>query len=229
MKLKIAALTLVSLGLLSTNVSAALTDGTTLSFNAGSFVCPVGGVYTDCSGGGDPVVVGSWWGFDINNDGTFDTFDKVPMSPGTDGGIVIGKDQVANEMDSPWMFLGIPGNHVSTTPISVVDDTSMTKILDFSGWGISWNANIIPIGDLAEIEHAQLTCSSFDCADGDTFVLDFYSTVPMGEPVGFGGISYAMHLEGVIVSAVPVPAAFWLLVSGMSLLFVSTRRSRCKN
>lgn len=226
MRINLIKLIVVLLGFTSNNVFAALSVGTTLSFDEGGFQCVNGGIYPNCTDGVS-TTSGSWWAFDIQNDGGFDVTERILMSQGTDGGIVIGELQAENEIDSPWFFGGAPGNHVSTLPVTVVDEDSTTKLLDFSGWTISWNNILVPIGDVFEVETAELTCSSFNCADGDTFILDFYSTVLDDSVAGFVGASYAMHLEGVIVSAVPVPAALWLLVSGMGVLFVSAKR-RCR-
>lgn len=212
------------LGLLSNNASAALTTGTVLNFDAGQYQCLNGGTYPSCTDS-QFSVSGSWWAFDLFGDGVFDPVDKIAMAPGSDGGLVIGVNQVAGGIDDTWQFLASPGNHVSVSPVTVVNDMGATKQLDFSGWALSWNGNFIPIGDLMETELADITCSSIDCADGDSFVLDFFSTVPAGEPVGFGGVSYALHLEGVI-SAVPVPASIWLLTSGLGLLGVASRNRK---
>ncbi len=66
-----------------------------------------------------------------------------------------------------------------------------------------------------------------DCATGDTYTLDYTATVPQADPSNFGGVDYALHLEGTIgdaPSAVPVPAAVWLFGSGLLGLVGVARR-----
>lgn len=54
--------------------------------------------------------------------------------------------------------------------------------------------------------------------------LNHFATVPIGDPSGTGGVSYALHLEGTI-SAVPVPVAMWLFGSGLLGLIGVARRN----
>ena len=71
---------------------------------------------------------------------------------------------------------------------------------------------------------ASVTCLN-TCAAGETYTLDYQAVVPFGDPSGFGGVNYQLHLEGVIGSAVPVPAAVWLFGSGLlGLVGVARRR-----
>jgi hypothetical protein len=65
-----------------------------------------------------------------------------------------------------------------------------------------------------------------DCSAGDTYVLDYSARVPFDDPSNFGGVQYALHLEGTIGAAVPVPAAVWLFGSGLLGLVGIARRRR---
>ena len=71
---------------------------------------------------------------------------------------------------------------------------------------------------------AIVTCAN-TCEATDTYSLEYNATVPYGDPSGFGGVQYALHLEGTIGAAVPVPAAAWLFGSGLlGLVGVARRR-----
>ena len=37
-----------------------------------------------------------------------------------------------------------------------------------------------------------------DCSEGDEFVVEYTAIVPPGDPSGFGGVPYRLHMEGVI-------------------------------
>ena len=72
---------------------------------------------------------------------------------------------------------------------------------------------------------ATMACSTSSCSSGSTFTLDYFAHVPVGDPSGHGGTGYNLHLEGVVTSAVPVPAAMWLFGSGLlGLIGVAKRK-----
>jgi len=140
-------------------------------------------------------------------------------------------------IDTPWLFFSSTGMHQSTSPITVLsDDGAGNAALDFSGWNITWN-NIasIPMGAGADNGIANITCyagaipvptqlsewdapttmswpASSDCVDGSAFLLSYAATVPAGDPSGFGGVPYELHLEGVISQALQ---AMWTGLSGL--------------
>jgi len=48
---------------------------------------------------------------------------------------------------------------------------------------------------------AIITCSATPCTVADTYEINYTAHVPMGDPSGFGGVGYQLHLE----SDTPVP------------------------
>lgn len=71
--------------------------------------------------------------------------------------------------------------------------------------GGAWNGN--PNGV------ALITCG-VNCGNGDTYRLNYSATIPAGDPSSLGGYQYQLTLQGT-VSTVPLPAAIWLLGSGI--------------
>jgi len=212
----------------SFSADAALVTGNVLEFVPGTQVCTIGGIPPLCDLGATDIA-GSYFALDGNANGTFDTFEKLMIS--MHDGLKIGVAQpasgshtgVANGtetpgIDNPWNFSGNTGMHQSLSPVTEV----APGLLDFSGWGITWNA--IPIalgGDQANFPGdsglATVICDTAACLVGEGFVLDYTAHVPINDPSNFGRVPYKLHLEGV-VSAVPVPAAVWLFGSGLLLL-----------
>ena len=143
-------------------------------------------------------------------------------------------------IDEPWNFFGGTGMHFTSSPIIVIDndvngDGGFTKTLDFSGWGVTWNG--IAAINMGSGNHsggagdglATITCSDVSCSQSSTFMLDYFAAVPLNDPSGFGGVQYALHLEGQVggtVSAVPVPAAVWLFGSGLIGLIGIAKRTK---
>lgn len=231
----------VSAGLLigthSALSAAALSTNALLAFNSGSQTCNSSGA--NCS------VQGSYFSVDTNGDQAFSAYEAIGITPGSDGGLLVGQAQVASgshtgspdgsetaPFDAPWSFYANTGMHQSTTPVNIVsDDGNGHVLLDFSGWGATWNGIVnIPLGgDSANFPsdtgQAVVSCG-YDCSFGDSFVLDYSAHVPVGDPSGFGTVFWGLHLEGT-VSAVPIPAAIWLFGSGLLGLagFIRDRRN----
>lgn len=130
-------------------------------------------------------------------------------------------------IDEPMKFFELTTLHQTTSPVSVLSASGNTATLDFSGWEWvwhfyshgtatgAWNGN--PDGV------AEVVCA-VDCGHGDTYVLSYSGVMESGTGSGIGGERYQLHLEGTI-SAVPLPAAAWLLGTGFAFMVAAgTRR-----
>ena len=108
------------------------------------------------------------------------------------------------------------------------DDTAGNVTLDFSGWNVSWNGipfinmaggtqdcgttvdgvcikDGVDVGGIKDngTGIAAVVCVNNgdgvdDCSDGDNYTLDYNAVVPFDDASGFGGVVYALHLEGAI-------------------------------
>lgn len=144
-----------ALGGVSASARASITNGTTLSFDAGMpFLtgCTSGNFTgTSCTLGGSPYTAfeitdmgGSYITMDLGN-GAADkiaisqfaplSIGSVQLSSGQHSGEVDGSESPA--IDNPWNFFRNTHMHTLTSPISVLSDTGATKTLDFSGWGLN--------------------------------------------------------------------------------------------
>lgn len=208
------------------SAEAALSSTALLTIDPGFQTCDSTGYLCDMNA--------SYFAVDTDNDGTFTSYESIALSPGSDGGLLIGHSQLASNshtgfypdgteiapIDAPWAFLGSIGMHQSTSPVNIISDDGAGNVqLDFSGWGVTWNgiANIGLGGDAANFSLdtgiATLVCA-VDCSEGDSFVLDYMTHIPLADPSSLGGIYWKIHMEGT-VSAIPVPAAVWLFGSGL--------------
>lgn len=189
----------------ATATQAALPAGTVLQFNEG---------VQSYEAYGNPIDVtsGSYFSVDLDGNGKITGIEKTPIA--MHDGIVIGASQPAGGshsgpvngsespgIDMPWNFFGNTGMFQTLSPVNDMDDGT----LDFSGLGVTWNGiPNIPLGDplrspLPDTLRATLTCSSAPCGIGDTYVLDYVGHVPSGDPSGFGGVRFGLHLEGTIM------------------------------
>jgi len=126
-------------------------------------------------------------------------------------------------IDTPWLFFSNTGMHQSTSTVTILsNDNAGNVTLDFSGWDVTWNSIAsIPMGAGADNGIASMTCyagaipiatvigewddpstmiwpATIDCADGTPYLLTYKATVPAGDPSGFGGVPYVLHIEGVV-------------------------------
>ena len=222
-----------------TTASAAVTGLSAISGAAYTCNAGVGTPPNSCSYGTN-VTSGSWFGMDGNGSGTITNGEKVridvladynfsdlTVATGSHAGSINGTESPVSDI---WEFFGGTGMNYLTSPM--VDNGDGT--VDMSGWTVAWNGiAAIPMGgDTANFASdtglATLTCGT-DCAVNDTFTLTYEAHVPLGDASGFGGVLYALNLEGTVasVSAVPVPAAVWLFGSGLlGLVGVARRKSR---
>ena len=200
---------------------AALTTGTMLNFSSGVRGCLVGGTFpSNCLFGLTTVTSGSYFGMDTDGDFTAETGERTPIT--ATGPIVYNATSLAtgshslviNGSENPafdiWEFFGNTGMDYIRTAPTVVNDAGATKFLGFSGWTVTWNSiATIPMnagswstgtGFFNGGEStARIVCATAGCNNGEAFTLDYYATVPVGDPSGFGGVRYNLFLVGNIV------------------------------
>jgi hypothetical protein len=218
-KLMIASAVAMLAGVGSAN--AALAPDAVLAFDNAVMGCVVGGTYPACDYGLSTVVGGSYFGMDTNGNQVIEAGERNALqTAGT--GVTLGTAQPnIGDIDLTWMFGGNPGNHVTTQGLSVTSAAGNSATIGMTGWTVMWGSPQAPI-DMGQGADATVTCA-VDCAVGDSFVLDYSAIVPDG---GFKGFYYTLHLEGTVASSeIPVPAAVWLLGSGLlGLVGVARRR-----
>lgn len=147
---------LIAMSGVSFSVSA-LNTGDKLGFDPGVTGCLSGaGGFPNCSYG-TTVNSGSYFAIDTNGSGTFTATERVAISQGPSGGLIIGVPQPDSGShfgcpdgtespgpDMPWCFFGSTGMHQTAT-IPVTDNGDGT--LNFTGWGVTWNGiSNIPMG-----------------------------------------------------------------------------------
>ncbi len=218
-----------------TTASAAVTG---VNADDGVKACVISGTPGACLYDLETIASGSFFSLDSNGDGVVQDGEKVAIdalatldfnnttaATGSHAGPVDGSESPVSDI---WEFFGGTGMHYATS--ALVDNGDGT--VDMSGWNVTWNgiASIPRGGDTAHFAGdtglAALSCGA--CGVGDAFTLDYAAHVPLGDASGFGGVGYALHLEGSVatVSAVPVPAAVWLFGSGLlGLVGVARRKS----
>ena len=209
-----------SLLLSSSFAQAELVNGSTLSFT------PIAsGNYTSLPADG----MGSWFAMELSAG----MYSITPLT--SLNGIVLGTTQLATSappvgnIDVPWMFFGNMGTDQTIADSNVLSASGDTATIDLSGWSVTWNAiPNINMGSGAWTGNAEgvadVVCETGSgCGNGSGYILDYSATVPLGDISGFGGVRYALHLEGA-VSAVPVPAAAWLFGSGLLGLIGISRK-----
>lgn len=217
-------LALALFGSIQMNVQAALPVDAVLKFNPSQIECLGGlGTVPNCSYG-MAVAGGSYFAMDTNGSGVFEQTERTAME--NNEGVRLGDVQPAtgshsgtpdgsesSTIDKPWSFFANTGMTRTTSPVVIVngDDGTgdNTASLDFSGWGVTWNGiSNIPLGgdsvNFGDTGVAILNCSA-SCENGESFSLDYFAHIAVGDPSGFGGVFYTVHLEGVIGAGTGTP------------------------
>jgi hypothetical protein len=204
----------------------------------------------DSNGNFAGVSSGSWFAMDTNGNSKIASTEKVALSMGTTG-LVIGATYAAgashsgpvapgdtNAITAPWEFFGSTGSDYLTVGVTGSTEAG----LDFSGWTVTWNGVVIPMGTGAWTPAANIAGMaagpysngvakfSWDGKGGTvesggmTYTLDYLATVPLGHPSGFGGVQYALHLEA---AAVPEASTYGMMLAGLGLVgYAASRRRR---
>jgi len=211
--------------------AAALPTGSVLSINnaaldANGYVLATGG---------------SWFGMDANGKGGITAGERTGLSQGTaglvigvtttagasHGGSVLGTDTAT--ITDPWEFFTNTGSDFNVTPIVAIGGDTVNG-LDFGGWRVTWNGiPSINMGGGAWGAGFTNGVANFTWggANGGAYTLDYHATVPVGDPSGFGGVPYALHLEGnVAVAAVPEASTYGMMLAGLGLVGFAVRRRK---
>lgn len=187
------------------------------------------------------IGAGSWFALDMNYNGQITSDEQTPIYPGLSGGIVIGGDgivmpQVIGLIDT-WTLFGAPGNHYTT-----VAPTGSTEAgLDFSGWSIFFNgstvtaafdygawapSNCVTLGCAGVSFAADVAAVTWSGVYGESYSLWYSWSFMDAAPGAAIPTQYLLHLQGVVVSAVPLPPALWLFGSGLLGVWGVARRKQ---
>lgn len=211
-------------------------SGVTLSAQAATFqpgdrlTINSGVVSYDSYGNQVNVSSGSWFALDYNSNNQITGPEKISISAIPGGGVPIASGptviQQVVPIDTWTMYGGIPGYDYLT--VGVTGGT--TNGLDFSGWTINFNGApvtaVVDYGAWTPTNCATLGCSgasfiadtaaiSWDGVYGSSYSLWYSWRFVESTPGNFIDNRYLLHLEGVVLSTVPVPAAAWLFGSGL--------------
>lgn len=182
---------------LNSIAQASLPTTPILNFTDGVNSCIIGGTFPTCVHGISSVATGSYFAMDLNANG-FTVQDQLAISSaGT--GLTLETAQGIGEIDLDWAFGGNNGRHQTLNALTTINTGINTYNVNMAGWTVNWGAegNI----DMGTGAPATLTCA-VDCANGDTFTLEYEATVPTG---AFTGVPYQLHLEGTVGQAGPPP------------------------
>ncbi len=143
---------------------------------------------------------------------------SVMLASGSHGGFPNGTENPAFDI---WVFGGNTGmDYLSTAATDNGDGT-----LNWSGWRVDWNdggqnkTNAINMGTnawqpgncgalgctgwiftngIARFQWSGTSGGVWSTLNGTSYILDYTATVPVGDPSGFGGVGYYLHLVGTV-------------------------------
>ena len=170
---------------------------------------------------------GSFFAMDLNGNSKITSAEMTGIAQGTTG-LVIGQTSSpgshhagapvsgdASVITAGWLFNGSTG----TNHLNVAATGNTTTGLDLSGWAVAWSGlSNIPMntgtwqpidGPTAAGNCAAMGCTGWtftnsvaqlvwDGVDGHSYTLNYAATVPTGDPSGFGGTRYFLHLIGTV-------------------------------
>lgn len=168
----------------------AFNNGDIIVFDPGVTECTISGTPGSCLYDLQTVASGSYFALDLDRNGDFSTSERIALSAGPDGGIVVGMLQPSPGIDVPWELISLPGTHqTTTTPVSQNTDGS----LDFTGWEALWANTIIPI--ISDNSAATVDCGGPSICNVDSpYQIDYTGTTGGNSFPGFG---YQLHLENI--------------------------------
>jgi hypothetical protein len=222
------ALAIGSVGIMSAMSAQAVTlnTGDQLTINAG---------ITQVDSNGNPTQTTiSWFGMDTDGNSKIAGGEKTALSMGSTG-IIIGTATTqgashtgaptggdTNAITAAWNFFGNTGSDYTTVGITQTG----ANALDMSGWTVTWaGIPAINMGGTAWGTGFSNGVGNI-VFSGSNYTLDYHATVPLGDPSGFGGVKYALHLEGSVV-AVPEASTYGMMMAGLGLVgFMASRRRK---
>lgn len=208
------------------SAQAALVQADTMTVTGGSFGMGffTGGGYIPIThfGTGATDIAGQYnlpgWNVNVGQNTGTGTVPPVPAAPGSIGSFQFGAAQVNTFTALASTQTGVPGG--GPVPSGLFENTGGTSSFNMSAFFANWNGTDFNQGNSA----ASLVTSG--CVAGTcNFTMSWQSLI-VGGP--FGGNTGSWILSGT-VTAVPVPAAVWLLGSGLIGLVGVARRRRSKN
>lgn len=202
-----------------------LPSGATLSITTAT--CTAGSYVNGTCTSGGYVNGGSFFSMDLNANSKITSSEMTGIALGTTG-LVIGQTSSpgshhagatvsgdASVITAGWLFnLSTGTNH-----LNVAATGNTTAGLDLSGWAVAWSGlSNIPMnagawqpsdGPYAPGNCAAMGCTGWsftnstaqfiwDGINGHSYTLNYAATVPAGDPSGFGGTKYFLHLIGTV-------------------------------